>query len=139
LQVGVFLWKGVTVLECEFYLGEAVQNDMRYISDRMREVRESFGESQMDFAETLEISRSTVARHEGGLGTISLDYLLRLLRATKTPAEKMFPPDLRGERNEFADLYAQLTEDNKYIVQNAVKSMMLGMLTTQKTKKKGLS
>ena len=82
------------MLECEFYLGEAVENDMRYISDRMREVRESFGESQMDFAETLEISRSTVARHEGGLGTISLDYLLRLLRATKTPAEKMFPPDL---------------------------------------------
>ncbi len=78
------------MLENEFYLGEAVENDMRYMSDRMREVRESFGESQMDFAETLEISRSTVARHEGGLGTISLDYLLRLLHATKTPAEKMF-------------------------------------------------
>ena len=76
----------------------------------------------------------------GNSGCAAFHFVITSVTAfLATPAEKMFPPDLRGERDEFADLYAQLTEDNKYIVQNAVKSMMLGMLTTQKTKKNGLS
>ncbi len=119
------------MLESELYLGAAVEKDMKYISDRLREVRESYGESQMDFAETLEISRSTVARHEGGVGAISMDYLLRLLRATKTPIASLFPPELRGKTDEFADMYKQLNDDNKYIIHNAVKNMMLGMLSAQ--------
>ena len=36
--------KEVTAVEDEVYMDEEVQKDMRYISNRLREVREDFGE-----------------------------------------------------------------------------------------------
>lgn len=83
------------MLESEFYLDEAVQNDMRYISDRMREARESYGESQLDFSVTLQVLRNTVYRQENGMNNISLDYLLRIPHTTKTPVTILFPLYLR--------------------------------------------
>ena len=118
-------------MEDEVYMDEEVQKDMRYISNRLQEVREDFGESQLDFAETLQLSRKTVCRQESGLNGVSLDYLLRLLRATKTTVASVFPPDLRGESDEIEKMFAQLNENNKSIVQSAVKNMMIGMLATQ--------
>ena len=119
------------MLESEAYLDEAVQNDMRYISDRMREVRESYGESQLDFSETLQVSRNTVYRQENTLNNLSVDYLLRLVRATKTPIERLFPPELIGGKNETEQMYAQLTEANKQIVQNTMKTLMGSLLSVQ--------
>ena len=127
------------MLKSEFYLDDAVQKDMRYISDRVREARENYGESQMDFAETLQITRNTVIRQESTLHNITLDYLLRVLHATQIPVSNLFPPEIRGEAGEIEKMYLQLNDDNKYIVQNAVKSMMIGMLASQTREKKRMS
>ena len=119
------------MLDSELHLNELVENDMRYISDRMREIRENYGESQMDFAETLQLSRSTVARQESGLQGLSLDYLLRLLRATKTPVKSLFPHDLYGMDDDSDRIFSLLNEGNKRIVQHTMKVLAENLLATQ--------
>lgn len=119
------------MLESEFYLDEAVQSDMRYISDRMREARESYGESQLDFSETLQVSRNTVYRQENTLSNLSVDYLIRLVRTTKISVERLFPPELLGGLSETGQMYAHLNEANKEIVQNTVNALVSSLLSLQ--------
>lgn len=119
------------MLESEFYLDAAVEKDMRYISNRLREVREDYGESQLDFSGTLQVSRNTVYRQENTLNGLSVDYLLRLIRATDTPVESLFPPELRRQNDEIEKLYAQLNESNKQIVQSTIKALVGSLLSAQ--------
>ena len=104
-------------------------NDLYYIADQIRSIRESKGWSQEEFADRADISRSTLYRIETG-NAFPIDVLLRILDIGEISAERILPLRACGKEVLPAD-FGKLNAKNKDVVMNTVATLIDSLLLTQ--------
>ena len=104
-------------------------NDLYYVADQIRGVREFYGWSQEELADRAEISLSTLYRIEAGK-PCSLDVFLKILDVAEIPAERLLPTRTQGKNN-FPKNYNKLNPKNKDVVLSTVSTLIDSLLLTQ--------
>lgn len=104
-------------------------NDLYYIADQIRSIRESKGWSQEELADRAEISRSTLYRIETG-NAFPIDVLLRILDIGEIPAESILPLRACSKGVLPAD-FGKLNAKNKDVVMKTVATLVDSLLLTQ--------
>lgn len=104
-------------------------NDLYYIADQIRSIRESKGWSQEELADRADISRSTLYRIESG-NAFPIDVLLRILDIGEIPAERILPRRACDKGVLPAD-FGKLNAKNKDVVIKTVATLVDSLLLTQ--------
>ena len=104
-------------------------NDLYYIADQIRSIRESKGWSQEELADRAEISRSTLYRIETG-SAFPIDVLLRILDIGEISAERILPLRACAKGVLPAD-FGKLNAKNKDVVMKTVATLVDSLLLTQ--------
>ena len=103
--------------------------DLYFIADQIRSMRESKGWSQEELADRADISRSTLYRIESGKA-FPIDVLLRILDVGEISADSVLPRRIHNDDYlpiEFCNLSAK----NKEVVLSTVKTLVSSLLLTQ--------
>ena len=116
----------------EYYTEEDRREDMSYLCDRLRQARESMGESQLSLANKMDVSHITVCRNENGKHIPGLDYIFRLLNVTNLSALYFMPPRfLKTDIDQIITNYSKLNPANQSVVCNTMETLISNLLATQ--------
>ena len=113
--------------------------DVKYVSDRCRELRKSASKSQYDMSELTGMSYNTVSRIETEQRVPDIEQILRYCYALNVPITDFLPPDVQvlGMRKEVQALrstFSQLNDDNKRIILSTMNVLVDGLLAQQQAK-----
>ena len=113
--------------------------DVKYVSDRCRELRKSASKSQYDMSELTGMSYNTVSRIETEQRVPDIEQLLRYCYALNVPITDFLPPDVQvlgmpKEAQALRSTFSQLSDDNKRIILSTMNVLVDGLLAQQQTK-----
>ena len=113
--------------------------DVKYISERCRELRKSARRSQYDMSELTGMSYNTISRIETEQRIPDIEQILRYSYALNVPITDFLPPDVQilgmsKEAQTLFSTFSQLTDDNKRIILSAMNVLADGLLAQQKVK-----
>lgn len=113
--------------------------DVKYVSDRCRELRKSASKSQYDMSELTGMSYNTVSRIETEQRVPDIEQILRYCYALNVPITDFLPPDVQvlgmpKEAQALRSTFSQLNDDNKRIILSTMNVLVDGLLAQQQTK-----
>ena len=113
--------------------------DVKYVSDRCRELRKSASKSQYDMSELTGMSYNTVSRIETEQRVPDIEQILRYCYALNVPITDFLPPDVQvlgmpKEAQALRSTFSQLSDDNKRIILSTMNVLVDGLLAQQQTK-----
>lgn len=113
--------------------------DVKYVSDRCRELRKSASKSQYDMSELTGMSYNTVSRIETEQRVPDIEQILRYCYALNVPITDFLPPDVQvlgmpKEAQVLRSTFSQLNDDNKRIILSTMNVLVDGLLAQQQTK-----
>ena len=113
--------------------------DVKYVSDRCRELRKSASKSQYDMSELTGMSYNTVSRIETEQRVPDIEQILRYCYALNVPITDFVPPDVQvlgmpKEAQALRSTFSQLNDDNKRIILSTMNVLVDGLLAQQQAK-----
>ena len=113
--------------------------DVKYVSDRCRELRKSASKSQYDMSELTGMSYNTVSRIETEQRVPDIEQILRYCYALNVPITDFLPPDVQvlgmpKEAQALRSTFSQLNDDNKRIILSTMNVLVDGLLAQQQAK-----
>lgn len=113
--------------------------DVKYVSDRCRELRKSASKSQYDMSELTGMSYNTVSRIETEQRVPDIEQILRYCYALNVPITDFLPPDVQvlgmpKEAQALRSTFSQLSDDNKRIILSTMNVLVDGLLAQQQAK-----
>ncbi len=113
--------------------------DVKYVSDRCRELRKSASKSQYDMSELTGMSYNTVSRIETEQRVPDIEQILRYCYALNVPITDFLPPDVQvlgmpKEVQALRSTFSQLNDDNKRIILSTMNVLVDGLLAQQQAK-----
>ena len=113
--------------------------DVKYVSDRCRELRKSASKSQYDMSELTGMSYNTVSRIETEQRVPDIEQILRYCYALNVPITDFLPPDVQvlgmpKEVQALRSTFSQLNDDNKRIILSTMNVLVDGLLEQQQAK-----
>lgn len=113
--------------------------DVKYVSDRCRELRKSASKSQYDMSELTGMSYNTVSRIETEQRVPDIEQILRYCYALNVPITNFLPPDVQvlgmpKEVQALRSTFSQLNDDNKRIILSTMNVLVDGLLAQQQAK-----
>lgn len=113
--------------------------DVKYVSDRCRELRKSASKSQYDMSELTGMSYNTVSRIETEQRVPDIEQILRYCYALNVPITDFLPPDVQvlgmpKEVQALRSTFSQLNDDNKQIILSTMNVLVDGLLAQQQAK-----
>ena len=113
--------------------------DVKYVSDRCRELRKSASKSQYDMSELTGMSYNTVSRIETEQRVPDIEQILRYCYALNVPITDFLPPDVQvlgmpKEAQALRSTFSQLNDDNKKIILSTMNVLVDGLLAQQQAK-----
>ena len=113
--------------------------DVKYVSDRCRELRKSASKSQYDMSELTGMSYNTVSRIETEQRVPDIEQILRYCYALNVPITDFLPPDVQvlgmpKEAQVLRSTFSQLNDDNKRIILSTMNVLVDGLLAQQQAK-----
>lgn len=113
--------------------------DVKYVSDRCRELRKSASKSQYDMSELTGMSYNTVSRIETEQRVPDVEQILRYCYALNVPITDFLPPDVQvlgmpKEVQALRSTFSQLNDDNKRIILSTMNVLVDGLLAQQQAK-----
>ena len=113
--------------------------DVKYVSDRCRELRKSASKSQYDMSELTGMSYNTVSRIETEQRVPDIEQILRYCYALNVPITDFLPPDVQvlgmpKEAQALRSTFSQLSDDNKRIILSTMNVLVDGLLAQQQVK-----
>ena len=113
--------------------------DVKYVSDRCRELRKSASKSQYDMSELTGMSYNTVSRIETEQRVPDIEQILRYCYALNVPITDFLPPDVQvlgmpKEAQALRSTFSQLNDDNKRLILSTMNVLVDGLLAQQQTK-----
>lgn len=113
--------------------------DVKYVSDRCRELRKSASKSQYDMSELTGMSYNTVSRIETEQRVPDMEQILRYCYALNVPITDFLPPDVQvlgmpKEAQALRSTFSQLNDDNKRIILSTMNVLVDGLLAQQQVK-----
>ena len=113
--------------------------DVKYVSDRCRELRKSASKSQYDMSELTGMSYNTVSRIETEQRVPDIEQILRYCYALNVPITDFLPPDVQvlgmpKEAQALRSTFSQLNDDNKRIILSTMNVLGDGLLAQQQAK-----
>ena len=111
--------------------------DIKFISDRCRELRKTAKKSQYDMSELTGMSYNTISRIETEQRVPNLEQLLRYCYALEVPITDFLPPDVQilgmpTEIQIFQSTFSQLNDENRKIILSTMLVLIDGLLAQQK-------
>lgn len=113
--------------------------DVKYVSDRCRELRKSASKSQYDMSELTGMSYNTVSRIETEQRVPDIEQILRYCYALNVPITDFLPPDVQvlgmpKEAQALRSTFSQLNDDNKRLILSTMNVLVDGLLAQQQVK-----
>ena len=113
--------------------------DVKYVSDRCRELRKSASKSQYDMSELTGMSYNTVSRIETEQRVPDIEQILRYCYALNVPITDFLPPDVQvlgmpKEVQALRSTFSQLNDDNNRINLSTMNVLVDGLLAQQQAK-----
>ena len=111
--------------------------DIKFISDRCRELRKTAKKSQYDMSELTGMSYNTISRIETEQRVPNIEQLLRYCYALEVPITDFLPPDVQilgmpTEIQIFQSTFSQLNDENRKIILSTMLVLIDGLLAQQK-------
>ena len=111
--------------------------DIKFISDRCRELRKTAKKSQYDMSELTGMSYNTISRIETEQRVPNIEQLLRYCYALEVPITDFLPPDVQilgmpTEIQIFQSAFSQLNDENRKIILSTMLVLIDGLLAQQK-------
>ena len=113
--------------------------DVKYVSDRCRELRKSASKSLYDMSELTGMSYNTVSRIETEQRVPDIEQILRYCYALNVPITDFLPPDVQvlgmpKEAQALRSTFSQLNDDNKRLILSTMNVLVDGLLAQQQVK-----
>ena len=110
--------------------------DVKYVSDRCRELRKKANKSQYDLSEMTGMGYNTISRIETEQRIPDIEQIFRYCYALNIPISDFMPPDIQSlgasaQVQSIRMAYSKLSDTNKKLVLSTLGVLLDGLLSQQ--------